>query len=357
MTEKQETYPWWDLRAYEYDLPKELIAQQPAPERDRSRLIRYSKAKGTITEGIFKDIVSYFKEGDVLVLNNCKVIPARLYVKRADTGTKIELLLTKEEGEGEFVATVRPGHSCKTGVRIVCGELKGEFTAILPDGQRRVRFEASSAAVNAFLEKEGTVPLPPYIERPKGPSEASDRERYQTVYAKSGRAVAAPTAGLHFTPEILKALETLGVTLLEVTLNVGLGTFKPVKVNDIRKHEMHEETFTFTSEQAELLNKARSEGRRIIAVGTTSLRVLESCLDEEGKFRSGLLATKIFIHPPLKVRSIDAIITNFHLPKSTLLMLVAALIGDAWKDIYQLAVRERYRFFSYGDCMLLEDLR
>lgn len=356
MTNEQE-YPWWDLRAYEYDLPKELIAQTPAPKRDESRLIRFSKASGKITQGIFRDIVSYFKAGDVLVLNNCKVIPARLYVKRVGTGTKIELLLTKEEDEGRFVATVRPGHSCKPGVKVVCGGLLGEFTEILPDGQRRVRFEASSAAVNAFLEKEGTVPLPPYIERPKGPSEASDRERYQTVYAKSGRAVAAPTAGLHFTPEILKAIKDLGVTLLEVTLNVGLGTFKPVKVNDIRKHEMHEETFTFTPDQAELLNQARSEGRRIIAVGTTSLRVLESCLDEEGKFRSGLLATSIFIHPPVKVRSIDALLTNFHLPKSTLLMLVAALVGDEWRRIYELAVKERYRFFSYGDCMLLEDLR
>ena len=356
MMEKAE-YPWWDLRAYQYDLPKELIAQEPSEERDLSRMLRYSLKGREIEHKVFRDITGYLRPGDELVLNNCKVVPARLFVRREGTGTLIELLLTKEDAEGEFTATVRPGHSCKPGVRFAHGDLKGEFLEILPDGQRGVRFKASSAAVNAFLEKEGTVPLPPYIERPKGPSEAADRERYQTVYAKSGRAVAAPTAGLHFTPEILKALKDLGVTLLEVTLNVGLGTFKPVKVNDIRQHEMHEETFTFTPEQAELLNKARSEGRRIIAVGTTSLRVLESCLDEEGKFRSGLLATSIFIHPPVKVRSIDALLTNFHLPKSTLLMLVAALVGEEWRRIYELAVKERYRFFSYGDCMLLEDLR
>lgn len=356
MTEKAE-YPWWDLRAYQYDLPKELIAQEPAEERDLSRMLRYSLKEREIEHKVFRDITGYLRPGDELVLNNCKVVPARLFVRREGTGTLIELLLTKEDAEGEFTATVRPGHSCKLGVRFAHGDLKGEFLEILPDGQRRVRFEASSAAVNAFLEKEGTVPLPPYIERPKGPSEASDRQRYQTVYAKAGRAVAAPTAGLHFTPAVLEALRDKGVNLMEITLNVGLGTFKPVKDQDIRRHEMHEETFAFTDDQAARLNAARKEGRRIVAVGTTSLRVLESCLDGEGNFRSGLQATKIFIHPPMKVRSIDALLTNFHLPKSTLLMLVAALIGDDWKKLYETAVRERYRFFSYGDCMLLEDLR
>lgn len=357
MSGRENSEAWWDVDNYFYDLPKELIAQEPAPERDLSRMLRYSLKSGRVEHLVFRDITGLLREGDLLVLNNCKVAPARLFVRREGTGTLIELLLTSEDGDGLYTATVRPGHSCKPGVRFAHGELKGEFLEILPDGQRKVRFEASSAAVNAFLEKEGTVPLPPYIERPKGPSEASDRRRYQTVYAKAGRAVAAPTAGLHFTEDILKTLTEKGVETLEVTLNVGLGTFKPVKVRDIRQHEMHTESFVFTEEQAGRLNEARAKGARIVAVGTTSLRVLESCLDEKGLFRSGLSETAIFIHPPLKVRSIDCLLTNFHLPKSTLLMLVAALIGDEWRKLYAEAVAERYRFFSYGDCMFLEDLR
>lgn len=351
-----EAYPWWDLRGYQYDLPQELIAQHPAKTRDGSRLLHFQRHGCAISHHVFSDIVDLLHPGDVLVLNNCKVIPARLFVRRRDTGTRVELLITREEEDGVFDAMVHPGHSCKPGVVLGAGSLTATIESVLEDGQRRLRFSAGSALVNTLLEQEGLMPLPPYIARPNGP-EPEDRERYQTVYAKAGRAVAAPTAGLHFTDGILRRLEEKGITLLEVTLDVGIGTFKPVKVQDIRQHDMHSETYRFTSEQADYLNAARDAGRRIVAVGTTSLRVLESSLDEAGRFVAapdGKGETRIFIHPPEKVRSIDALITNFHLPGSTLLMLIAALVGEDWRKIYETAVKERYRFFSYGDSMLLE---
>ena len=348
-----KNFAWYELASYQYDLPKELIAQHPAERRDQSRLLRYERKSGKISHHVFENILDLLRKDDVLILNNCKVIPARLFARRTDTRTKVELLLTSEEDAGLFTALVRPGHSCKPGVKLNAGGIALEIEKILEDGRRLVRFQAPSAAVNALLEDCGEVPLPPYIERPQGPS-PDDKARYQTVYAKAGRAVAAPTAGLHFTKELLKKLQEKGIALLEVTLDVGIGTFKPVKTNDIREHEMHRETFRFTEEQAAFLNEARKQGRRLIAVGTTSLRVLESSLDEAGNFTAGKNSTNIFIHPPNPVRSIDALITNFHLPGSTLLMLVAALVGEDWRRIYETAVQERYRFFSYGDSMLIE---
>ena len=305
----------------------------------------------------------------MLVVNDCRVIPARLFARRSDTGSRIELLLTRQLAPNQWAALVKPGRACRPGIQLdVETTGVGEGTApalttydlrltiddILPDRQRVVRFVCGPEKFNRLLGQAGVVPLPPYIDRPRGPSNSADRERYQTVYARAGSAVAAPTAGLHFTSALLDRIRQRGCEIHAVTLDVGIGTFQPVKVDDIRTHVMHAEHAVLDAATAASLNTARRAGRRIIAVGTTALRTLESSLDADGAYQPFNSDTAIFIHPPMPVRAIDGLITNFHLPRSTLVMLIAAWTGaDAWRPLYEEAVRERYRFYSYGDAMLI----
>jgi len=342
------------LDFYNYDLSEELIAQKPAESRDQSRLLVYSRETEKIQHKLFSDLLSFLKKTDVLVVNNCKVIPARLFAARADTGTEIEILLTKEITPVKWQAMVKPGRSCKIGVKLLIGNTTAEIVEIKNNGERVILFNCTEENFPKLLDSYGVVPLPPYIHRPHTPSSVEDKERYQTVYAAEGTAVAAPTAGLHFTKQLIQKIQNKGCEFLSVTLNVGPGTFAPVKSSDITKHSMHSEEFILTGEVADKLNKAKKTGKRIIAVGTTSLRVLESCIDENGTFIPMSCATDIFIYPPHKIRSIDALITNFHLPKSTLLMLIAAFTGEnKWQKIYSEAIKEKYRFYSYGDAMLI----
>lgn len=347
--------PWWDMRAYDYELPLELIAQAPAAERDASRLLVYSRSSGRIAHHVFRELPAIVRPGDVFVINDCRVIPARLYGKRIDTGTRVELLLCERVEAGRWAALVRPGRSCRAGVRLRVGEVEVRVCAVREDGMREVEFACEEEDVGKVLERYGEVPLPPYIHREGGITTSEDRERYQTVYAARGMAVAAPTAGLHFTEQLMNALCALGCAFVRVTLNVGVGTFQPVKGDDARSHRMHAEHAIVTQDAAAALNEARRQGRRIIGVGTTVVRTLESCLSEGGVYRAFDGETTLFIHPPHVVRSVDALITNFHLPRSTLLMLVASFVGHAWREIYAEAIRCRYRFYSYGDAMLLQD--
>ena len=343
------------LDFYNYELPEKLIAQEPAKNRDQSRLLVYSRETEIIQHKFFSDILSLLKKDDVLVVNNCKVIPARLFATRADTGTEIEILLTKKITPVKWQAMVKPGRSCKIGVKLIVGKITAEILEIKDNGERVILFNCPENDFQKLLDTTGTIPLPPYIKRPHTPSSKKDRERYQTVYAEKGQAVAAPTAGLHFTEQLIEKIKNKGCKFLSVTLNVGPGTFAPVKSSDITKHLMHSEEFVLTDDVAGKLNEAKKSGKRIIAVGTTSLRVLESCINKNGLFESASKATDIFIYPPYKIRSIDALITNFHLPKSTLLMLIAAFVGEnKWQKIYSEAINEKYRFFSYGDAMLLK---
>jgi len=344
-----------NLDFYNYSLPEELIAQKPIANRDESRLLVYSRITGKIQHKLFKNIISFLDENCVLVVNDCKVIPARLYAKRADTGTEIELLLTQKISPTKWTALVKPGRSCKPGVKLLIDKFIAEIIEIKDDGERVIDFNCSENDFLKLLKKNGTVPLPPYIKRPRTPSTPEDKKRYQTVYAKKGQAVAAPTAGLHFTNELIDKIKNIGCEFLTVTLNVGPGTFAPVKSSDITKHKMHSEEFVLTSETAEKLNQAKKTRKKIIAVGTTSLRVLESCINNAGLFAPAKKSTDIFIYPPYKIRSIDGLITNFHLPKSTLLMLIAAFVGEnKWQRIYSEAINKKYRFYSYGDAMLIQ---
>ncbi len=344
-----------NLDFYNYELPEALIAQKPVENRDQSRLLVYSRETETIQHKFFSDILSFLQKTDVLVVNNCKVIPARLFANRADTGTEIEILLTKKITPTKWQAMVKPGRSCKIGVKLLIGKITAEIIEIKDNGERIISFNCPENDFKKLLESTVTIPLPPYIKRPHTPSSKEDRERYQTVYAAEGEAVAAPTAGLHFTEQLIDKIKNKGCDFLSVTLNVGPGTFAPVKSSDITKHSMHSEEFVLTYKIANKLNKAKQSGRRIVAVGTTSLRVLESCINEKGTFEPASKATDIFIYPPYKIRSIDALITNFHLPKSTLLMLIAAFVGEnKWQKIYSEAIEQKYRFFSYGDAMLLK---
>jgi S-adenosylmethionine:tRNA ribosyltransferase-isomerase len=346
--------PWWNIDAYDYDLPAEYIAQHPAPERDCSRLLVYNGDSRSITHHVFHELPDMLEAGDALVLNDCRVIPARLYARRSDTGTEVEVLLTRQREDTVWEAMVKPGRSCRPGTVLDIDNTAITVLDVMDDGQRVLRFECSLEAIRELLETKGVMPLPPYIERDRTPSTSEDRERYQTVYAREGRAIAAPTAGLHFTHELLERLTAAGITMAMVRLDVGIGTFQPVKTNDLRQHHMHEEYCQLPGETAEQLNDIRARGSRIIVVGTTSLRVLESSLDPEGYYKAFEGATDIFIHPPNHIRSADGLITNFHLPKSTLLMLVAAWTGGTeWRRIYEAAIHEGYRFYSYGDSMLL----
>ncbi len=330
-------------KSYYYDLPEELIAQTPIEPRDSSRLLVYDRKTGQIEHKIFHDIIDYLNAGDVLVVNNTRVLPARIYGYK-DTGAKIEILLQKRLDLTNWEAIARPTKRLKVGTVLTFSEhLKCTVKEIGDYGCVKIEF-AFDGVFEHRLSEVGSMPLPPYIKE-----KLKDKERYQTVYSKIEGSSAAPTAGLHFTPQLLQKIRDKGVEIVEVLLHVGLGTFRPVKEDNILKHEMHSEFFVMSEENAERLNKAKSEGRRIIAVGTTSVRVLESAC-ENGKFLPMKKETQIFIYPSYKFKAVDALITNFHLPESTLIMLVSAFIGrDETMRVYETAVKERYRFFSFGD--------
>lgn len=341
---------------FNYNLPKELIAQHPLKTRDESRLMVLNKKQQTIEHKVFKDVIDYLNPGDCLVINNTKVIPARLYgVKENKTDEQknahVEFLLLKHIEDDIWEVMVRPGKKLKTGVKVSFGDglLKAEILEMLENGNRKVKFYYQGI-FNEILDQIGLMPLPPYITE-----KLKDKSRYQTVYAKYDGSAAAPTAGLHFTPELLEKIKNKGVEIANVTLHVGIGTFRPVKVKTIEEHQMHTEHFYIKQEDADKINNAKKLGHRIIAVGTTSCRVLETVADEKGMVKETEGDTSIFIYPGYKFKCIDKLITNFHLPESTLIMLVSALAGkDFIMKAYNEAVEEKYRFFSFGDAMLIE---
>lgn len=338
------------LKDFYYDLPQELIAQNPLLDRASSRLMRVDKVTGEITHGIFKNICDYLKPGDCLVINDTKVIPARLFGAKEDTNAKIEVLLLKRKSDNTWETLVKPGKKCKIGTRIIFGDglLVGIVEDVLEEGNRLIRFEYDGI-FEEILDKLGQMPLPPYIT-----VQLEDKNRYQTVYAKYEGSAAAPTAGLHFTKELLQKIEDMGVKIAHVTLHVGLGTFRPVKVDNILEHHMHSEFYMVDEENAKIINDAKASGNRVISVGTTSCRTLESCADKKGHIVSGSGWTDIFIYPGYDFKIIDGLITNFHLPESTLLMLVSAFAGrEHIMEVYKVAVKEKYRFFSFGDAMLI----
>lgn len=339
-----------NLHDFYYELPEELIAQDPLEDRSSSRLMLLNKETGEIEHKVFKDIVNYLNTGDCLVINNTKVIPARLLGVRKETGAAIEVLLLKRRENDIWEVLVKPGKKAKPGTRIVFGDgkLEAEVLEVVEDGNRLIRFYYEGV-FEAVLDELGQMPLPPYITH-----KLQDKNRYQTVYAKYEGSAAAPTAGLHFTKELLAKLEAKGVIIANVTLHVGLGTFRPVKVENILEHHMHSEMFIVTEEEAKKINDAKSAGGRIICVGTTSLRTLESTTDENGIVHADSRETDIFIYPGYKFKAADCLITNFHLPESTLVMLVSALAGrEHVLNAYKVAVEEKYRFFSFGDAMFI----
>ncbi len=334
-----------------YDLPQELIAQDPLEDRSSSRLMVLDKESGAVEHHIFREITDFLNPGDCLVLNNSKVIPARLIGRREGHEGRIELLLLKRKSDQVWETLVKPGKKCRIGARLDFGDglLKAEVIDIVDDGNRLVRFEYEGI-FEEILDRLGQMPLPPYITH-----ELQDKNRYQTVYAKHDGSAAAPTAGLHFTPELLEQIRQKGVEIAEVTLHVGLGTFRPVKVDDVLEHHMHSEFYQIDQEAADRINRTRSAGGRIICVGTTSTRTLESAATEDGILQPGSGWTDIFIYPGYRFKMVDALITNFHLPESTLVMLVSAFAGkDHIMAAYEEAVRERYRFFSFGDAMFIK---
>lgn len=333
-----------------FELPEELIAQDPLEDRSGSRLLVVDKETGEVSHHIFKEIIDYLEPGDCLVLNDTKVIPARLIGAKEDTGGKIEVLLLKRREDHIWETLVKPGRKARCGTRISFGDgmLTGEVVEIAEEGNRLIRFEYEGI-FEEILDRLGQMPLPPYITH-----QLEDKNRYQTVYAKHTGSAAAPTAGLHFTPELLKAIEEKGVDIAEVTLHVGLGTFRPVKTENILEHHMHSEYYRIEEEAAEKINRAKEKGNRVICVGTTSCRTIESAADEKGRLRACSGWTDIFIYPGYQFRVLNCLITNFHLPESTLIMLVSALAGrEHVLEAYEEAVRERYRFFSFGDAMLV----
>ena len=334
-----------------YDLPKELIAQDPLEDRSSSRLLHLSKEDGAITHGCFTDILHYLKKGDCLVINDTKVIPARLYGHKEDTGAVIETLLLKRRENDIWECLVKPGKKARPGARILFGDdiLKGEILDVVEEGNRLIRFEYEGI-FEEILDRLGEMPLPPYITH-----KLQDKNRYQTVYAKHEGSAAAPTAGLHFTKELLEQVQRMGVSIAHVTLHVGLGTFRPVKVDDVESHHMHSEFYVVEKDQADLINETRKKGGRIIAVGTTSCRTLESAADENGYLQAKSGWTDIFIYPGYRFKILDGLITNFHLPESTLLMLVSAFAGkEKIMAAYEEAVQQKYRFFSFGDAMFID---
>ena len=340
-----------DVKDFDYDLPEELIAQDPLEDRSSSRLMVLDKKTGDIEHKIFRDVVDYLQPGDCLVLNNTKVIPARLFGVKEGTEAKIEILLLKRKENDIWETLVKPGKKCKPGVKISFGEglLIGEVLEVVEDGNRLIRFHYDGI-FEEILDQLGQMPLPPYITH-----QLKDKNRYQTVYAKYDGSAAAPTAGLHFTPELLQQIRDMGIDIAEVTLHVGLGTFRPVKVDTIEEHHMHSEFYRIEQSEADKINRAKANGHRVIAVGTTSTRTLESAAEEDGTLREKSGWTDIFIYPGYKFKVIDALITNFHLPQSTLVMLVSALAGrEHILAAYKKAVEEKYRFFSFGDAMLIK---
>ncbi|MBQ4505790.1 MAG: tRNA preQ1(34) S-adenosylmethionine ribosyltransferase-isomerase QueA [Firmicutes bacterium] len=342
-----------NVNDFDYELPQELIAQKPSDKRDGCRLMVIHRDSGMIEHRMFSDILEYLEPGDSLVMNDSKVIPARLFGTREKTGARIEFLLSKRVEGDRWETLVRPGRRVRTGDVIVFGEngeLRAKVLSSSEGGTRIVEFEYEGIFME-LLEKIGSMPLPPYIERSAG---EEDRDRYQTVYAREEGSVAAPTAGLHFTEELLDAARAKGVKTAFVTLHVGIGTFRPVKVERVEDHHMHFEEYSVSEEAAELINSTKAAGGRIICVGTTSCRTIESACGEDGRVKAGSSSTGIFIYPGYRYKVLDCLITNFHLPKSTLMMLVSALYDtEKMLDAYRIAVEERYRFFSYGDAMII----
>ena len=334
-----------------YDLPKELIAQDPLEDRSASRLMHLNKETGEYEHGHFRDILKYLKPGDCLVINDTKVIPARLYGSKVGTDAAIEILLLKRRENDIWETLVKPGKKCKVGTVISFGDgiLTGEVVDIVDEGNRLIQFHYDGI-FEEILDQLGEMPLPPYITH-----KLQDKNHYQTVYAKHEGSAAAPTAGLHFTKELLQQVQDAGVKIAHVTLHVGLGTFRPVKVEDVTQHHMHSEFYVVEEDQAKLINDTKAAGGRVIAVGTTSCRTLESATGEDGILKAGSGWTEIFIYPGYRFKMIDGLITNFHLPESTLVMLVSALAGkEHIMAAYEEAVREKYRFFSFGDAMMIE---
>jgi S-adenosylmethionine:tRNA ribosyltransferase-isomerase len=339
-----------NLKDFYFELPQELIAQEPLIERDTSRLLVLNKESGIIKHCTFRDIMKYFKKGDCLVLNNTRVIPARLFGVKKETGSNIEFLLLKRMEKDIWEVILKPGKKAKPGAKFLFGqgELEAEILDIVEGGNRIVRFYYEGI-FETVLEKLGNMPLPPYITKT-----LEDKERYQTVFSKYDGSAAAPTAGLHFTPELLEEIQKMGVMVAYITLHVGLGTFRPVKVDNILEHTMHSEYFDVSSEAADVINNTKNSGGRIICVGTTSTRTLESIVDKDSKVKPSSGWTDIFIYPGYEFKVVDALITNFHLPESTLVMLVSALAGrESVMNAYNEAVKEKYRFFSFGDAMLI----
>lgn len=339
-----------DVKDFYYELPEELIAQDPLEKRSNSRLMVLDKKSGDVTHRHFYDILEYLRPGDCLVINNTRVIPARLYGIREETGAKVEILLLKRKSDDVWETLVKPGKKAKVGTRLSFGEglLHGEVIDIVEEGNRLIRF-SYEGIFEEILDQLGQMPLPPYITH-----ELKDKNRYQTVYAKYDGSAAAPTAGLHFTKELLQQVRDRGVSIAEVTLHVGLGTFRPVKVDNVLDHHMHSEFYQITQEAADTINRTKQAGGRVVSVGTTSTRTLESAADEKGFLTEKSGWTEIFIYPGYEFRVIDGLITNFHLPESTLVMLVSALAGrEHVLAAYATAVEEKYRFFSFGDAMLI----
>ncbi len=339
-----------DVKYLWYSLPQELIAQDPLEDRSASRLMVLDKVTGEATHRHFRDVLEYLRPGDCLVLNNTRVIPARLYGIKPDTGAKVEVLLLKRKENDIWETLVKPGKKMRPGATVSFGDglLVAEVLSVAEDGNRMIQFHYEGI-FEEILDQLGQMPLPPYITH-----ELKDKNRYQTVYAKYDGSAAAPTAGLHFTEELLDKVRAMGVEIAEVTLHVGLGTFRPVKVENVQEHHMHSEYYMISEEAAEKINRTKAAGGRIISVGTTSTRTLESAADEDGHIRPASGWTDIFIYPGYTFKVIDGLITNFHLPESTLIMLVSALAGrEHVLAAYEEAVRERYRFFSFGDAMLI----
>lgn len=337
-----------------YDLPQELIAQDPLEDRSSSRLMHLSLKDGSIEHRHFTDVLDYMEEGDCLVINDTKVIPARLYGHKEETGALIEILLLKRRENDIWECLVKPGKKARPGAKITFGNgiLKGEIIDVVDEGNRLIQFHYEGI-FEEILDQLGEMPLPPYITH-----KLKDKNRYQTVYAKYEGSAAAPTAGLHFTQELLKQIADKGIKIAYVTLHVGLGTFRPVKEENVLEHHMHSEYYQVTKEAADTINETKKSGGRVICVGTTSCRTVESAADEQGMVQPGCDNTEIFIYPGYRFKVLDALITNFHLPESTLVMLVSALAGrEHVLNAYEEAIRERYRFFSFGDAMFIADLK
>jgi len=333
-----------------YDLPEELIAQDPLEDRTASRLLVLNRETGAIEHKIFSDVIDYLNEGDCLVINNTRVIPARLIGEKEGTGGKVEVLLLKRRANDVWETLVKPGKKLRPGARVIFGDgrLKAEILEIAEEGNRLVRFYYEGI-FEEILDSLGEMPLPPYITH-----KLEDKEMYQTVYAKFDGSAAAPTAGLHFTKELLNKIEEKGIKIASITLHVGLGTFRPVKVDDVNNHHMHTEWYEVNAEAAEIINETKRNGGRVICVGTTSCRTIESVADENGYMKAKTGETDIFIYPGYKFKVMDGLITNFHLPESTLVMLVSAFAGkENVLSAYETAVKEKYRFFSFGDAMIL----